>query len=527
MLLGLAGAVYLTWWFLVEKVLPGSFNPLLGRLLVVGYFFTAFALTALVPATRRYAEHLFYVGAVALTGHYFYLLHNNAEDMNWVLGVYVLVFALSVGVQSRAWLFTFSGLSFGLGILVWALEPLLQQTIFLPGLATINLLCVVVMLNRLRLLTDLSESTGRFQGLFDAAFEGVAVHDQGKIRDANAAFAALFGYSREQLIGMSVLELNAPECRALVAQQISEVPTNRYESVGQRKDGTRVPIEVSTKPHVYQGRQVRLAAIRDLSDAKRADEERNALVREQSARANAQEAIRLRDEFMSIASHELRTPLTSLQLQVETFVRKWRKASDVAALRDEVETFSLRAGRQLHRLNRLIEELLDISRFEAGKITLHPEELELETLVREAVDSLSEDLQRAGCKVEVRAAGPIRGFWDRLRLEQVTANLLRNAMIYGVGKPIEIEARSSDHHAMIRVRDHGIGIEKEKHEKIFLRYERAAPNANYGGLGLGLYIARQLVEAHQGTIRVDSEPGEGSTFSVELPLRALQGSGSK
>jgi PAS domain S-box-containing protein len=522
-MLGLGGFVYLAWWFAVEWTLPGSFNPLPGRLVVVAYFLIAFALSFVSREVKRRAEPLFYAGALLLVGHYFYLFSHNARDINWTVGTYVVVFALCVGVQSRAWLYAFAAFSFACGLLVWLREPTLQKTIFLPGLATILALCLSMLLSRIRLLQSLAESTGRFQSLFDATFEGVAVHEGGVIIDVNASFLSLFGYTREELIGRPVFELNALPYRDRVAMQIRDVPTGRYESVGLRKDGSEFALEISTKPHVYQGRVLRLAAVRDITDRQRAEQERMTLMQEQAARASAQEAVRLRDEFISIASHELRTPITSLLLHLEALVRQREtRHSD-----QDFDTYTARARRQLSRMTRLIEELLDVSRLGAGHLTLKRETVDLELLVREVVDTLSEDVQRAGCKIEIRSLGSVKGFWDRLRLEQVVENLMRNAITYGPGKPIELTLRGGrEGPIVLSIRDYGMGIDKSLQEKVFLRFERAVSARHYGGLGLGLYITKQIVDAHGGHVRVDSETGKGSTFFVELPSASskLQGS---
>jgi PAS domain S-box-containing protein len=516
-MLGLGGAIYLAWWFAVEALLPGAFNPLPGLLVVVGYFLSMFALTHVSDAFKRRAEQLFYFGALALVAHYFYLFHHNARDINWAVGAYVVVFALCVGVQSRVWLYLFAGFSFACGLAVFVLDPALQKTIFLPGLATILILCLAMLLNRLRLLARLAESTTRFQNLFDATFEGVAVQDRGEIVDVNAAFSELFGYTREELIGRSVIDLNAPEHRAHVAARIKDVPTGRYESVGLRKDGSRFTIEISTKPHVFQGRALRLAAVRDISDRLRLEEERVNVIQEQTARASAQEAVRLRDEFISIASHELRTPITSLLLQHDAFVSKWQGVQRP----EDVATYTARVRRQLNRLRRLVEELLDVSRLGAGRLTLKKEQVALESVVKDVLETLAEDLERAECPLDFRVASAVSGHWDRLRLEQVLENLLRNAITFGPGKPIEIRVDAdSEGQARLSVRDYGMGIDKVMQEKVFQRFERGVSTSHYGGLGLGLYIARQIIEAHHGTLSVESEPGQGSTFRIALPTKA-------
>ncbi|HEX5658135.1 MAG TPA: ATP-binding protein, partial [Polyangiales bacterium] len=503
----------LTWWFVCEWLLPGSFNPLLSRLAVVLWFFASFALASRWNAARRQSESLYYVGSLLLLSHYGYLLHHNAQDPNWILGAYVLVFALCASVASRRWLYALAVYSFAGSCVLIAVNAQLRTTIFLPGLTTILGLCMTVLLQRVRLLESLSENTARFQSLFDATFEGVAVHDQGIIVDVNGALAQMFGYTRDELIGRSADELSAPEVRERVAAHMRSSSGSRYEAIGLRKDGSQFALEISGKPHHYAGRLLRVTAVRDISDRQRAEQEHITRVHEQAARVSAQEALRLRDEFISIASHELRTPITSLLLNLEVFVPRWR-----AGQRD-FETYATRVRRSLRRMKRLVDELFDASRLDAGKLALTEEPVDLATVVHDVTEAMAEDLHRGGCGLTVHSGGDLHGVWDRLRLEQVLENLLRNALIYGAGKPIEVTVGDAGGRALMTVRDHGMGIAREHQERIFLRYERGVSVRNYGGLGLGLYIARQIVEAHGGLIRVESEPGEGATFTVELPMQ--------
>jgi signal transduction histidine kinase len=230
--------------------------------------------------------------------------------------------------------------------------------------------------------------------------------------------------------------------------------------------------------------------------------------------AAAQAAVAARDEFLSIASHELRTPLAALKLAVQNLKRMLGGGAGAAGRR------SLEAAeRQAGRLETLVAALLDVSRIQAGRLDLSLEEVDLGALVQETVAQFEEQLALSGCAVSVRAGGPLTGRWDRLRLGQVVTNLLSNAMKYGEGKPIEIEVEGDGERAQLSVRDGGIGLGPEAQRRIFQRFVRAASSRNYGGLGLGLYIARRLAEAHGGTVGVRSEPGRGSTFTLVLPLR--------
>lgn len=223
-----------------------------------------------------------------------------------------------------------------------------------------------------------------------------------------------------------------------------------------------------------------------------------------------EEAIRMRDDFLSIASHELNTPLTSVRLNLHA-LRKRELDADTAERIEITE-------RQVVRLSRLVSELLDVSRMAAGKMSIEPESVDLGELIGDTVTRLSAEILRSRSEVRVSVERRITGSWDRLRLEQVVNNLLVNALKYGDAKPIEIRVARTDEHAVIEVRDRGIGIAPDDRPRIFDRFERAVSAKHFGGLGLGLWIARQIVEAHGGTIEVASVVNEGSTFAVKLPL---------
>ncbi|MCY1042360.1 PAS domain S-box protein [Corallococcus sp. bb12-1] len=230
---------------------------------------------------------------------------------------------------------------------------------------------------------------------------------------------------------------------------------------------------------------------------------------------SAQESIRARDEFLSIASHELKTPLTSMKLRVQQMESALKRPQPLPM--DKVSRMLEVFEDQLRRLSQLAEHLLDVSRIHDQRLDLRREEMDLVAVAREVTGHLAAQLQNAGCALEWVAPEPVRGHWDRLRLEQVLLNLLTNAMKYGEGRPIHLEVTRHAQGARLIVEDHGLGIPSEAQGRIFERFERAA-SRNYGGLGLGLFITRQIVEAHGGSIRVESTPGLGAKFIVELPM---------
>lgn len=233
----------------------------------------------------------------------------------------------------------------------------------------------------------------------------------------------------------------------------------------------------------------------------------------------AQDAIRARDSFLSIASHELNTPLTSLSLNVQTLQRVLQQAGLDSLKQDTVNARLQAVQRQIRRLANLIHELLDVSRITAGKLRLEPEEVDLAGLARELTLRFSEEISRSGGELRLETPESVVGFWDRLRVEQILQNLLTNAIKYGRGLPIEVQVSVDAQWAQVVVRDQGIGIPPEDQVRLFQRFERLASERHFSGFGLGLWIVRQILDAMGGRIRLESEPGRGSVFTVELPLR--------
>ncbi|MFP2910438.1 GAF domain-containing protein, partial [Pyxidicoccus sp. 3LFB2] len=230
----------------------------------------------------------------------------------------------------------------------------------------------------------------------------------------------------------------------------------------------------------------------------------------------ARQAVRLREEFLSIASHELKTPISALQLQVQG-LQSAQERSPEGLTPERLRRGLELVGRQVKRQTQLVNTLLDVSRLSAGRLELHPEPLDLGALVREVAERFEPELTRTGTPLELVLAPDAHGQWDRLRLDQVLTNLVSNAVKYGRGQPVRMVLTATDGRMRLEVSDGGIGIAAEHLSRLFHRFERAVSERHYGGFGLGLWIARQIVEAMGGHIAVRSELGVGSTFTVELP----------
>lgn len=231
----------------------------------------------------------------------------------------------------------------------------------------------------------------------------------------------------------------------------------------------------------------------------------------------AREAIRVREEFISVASHELRTPLTPLALQAAAMQRIVSNDVPEGPVRAGLLSRVVVCARQVERMTRLLANLLDVTRLRANRLDLQLEPLDLRELVLEVATRFQEELLPRGRSLEVVAPEPLPGRWDRTRLDQVLTNLVSNAVRYGEAAPIVVTARATAAGIHVSVRDGGRGIPPEDVGRLFERFERATNSSANGGLGLGLYIVRRVVEAHGGRIAVETALGAGSTFTVELP----------
>ncbi|QRN94947.1 PAS domain S-box protein [Archangium violaceum] len=376
---------------------------------------------------------------------------------------------------------------------------------------------------RQRAEDSLRESEERFRIIFEQAGVGIAqVSREGRFVLVNPKLCDILGYTAEELRELTWAGITYPEDlpASLAQRQLLEepgTPSRRWEKRYIRKDGAVVWANLSSVAmHNPAGRiECFISVLQDITEHKRAEEERNRLYRE------AQEAIRARDVFLSVASHELKTPLTSLQLSLQQGLRGLRHQELVSTRYGRELTHLGLAEQQARRLGALINELLDVSQLATRGPELNLERVDLAELAREVVRREEARAARLGSKLVLETRGPVEGWWDTSRLEQVLLNLLSNAIKFGEGKPIEVKVDADAELAMLDVRDQGIGISPEAQSRIFERFERAVPERHYGGLGLGLWIARQIVHAHGGSLWVESTEGQGTTFHLRLPKAGL------
>lgn len=236
----------------------------------------------------------------------------------------------------------------------------------------------------------------------------------------------------------------------------------------------------------------------------------------QAAQAELERAVTMRDDFMSMVSHELRNPLNSVYLQAQ--LRRKMLGGPAPLDRESMLRMVARDERQIRSMIRLLDDMLDVSRLRTGVLAMVPKPFDLAELGRRVVEIISEQATPAGIAVTLQApdALPLEG--DEFRIEQVITNLLTNALRYGDGKPVAVTVGAGEGRAVVSVRDQGMGIAPADQERIFQQFERTEGSAQVPGLGLGLFIARQIVEAHRGRLEVRSELGQGAEFLLYLPL---------
>lgn len=382
--------------------------------------------------------------------------------------------------------------------------------------------------------TEAVEALRRSEATFAAAFNNGPViltitrMRDGRIVEVNERFLTTTGYSRDEVIGRTPTELGLwvnPQLRSEGLQYLSQGQVIREgEADFRMKDGSVRTCLLSGTVIEVNGERSILTALTDITERRRAEAERARLAEEnaqlyadeQRARAEAETAVRLRDEFLSVASHELRTPLAALLGSAQLLQRRAARDGSLGE-RDRRMLDAL--VEQAKRLSRMMSELLDVTQIAANRVTLDCQPLDLARLVRRVTEELRPSMASHLIRLELPAEpAPLLG--DELRLAQVVTNLLQNAVKYsGPGSEVMVRVEVEPAQLRLVVADQGIGIAPAELPRLFERYYRA-PNAGGGrvaGMGIGLYVVKQLVELHGGTVAVASVEGQGSVFTVTFP----------
>jgi PAS domain S-box-containing protein len=340
----------------------------------------------------------------------------------------------------------------------------------------------------------------------------------------NASAERMFGYTADEIIGQPITTIIPQERRAeedyILTRLRAGERVEAFDTVRMAKDGRHLDVSLTISPMKNAAGIIIGASkiARDIIARKQAEEERNRLLeREQTARAEAQEAVHLRDIFLSVAGHELRTPLTSLLGNVQLIQRRAEREG-ILAERDQ-RVFEVVIA-QTKRLNRMVEALLDVSRLEIGQLSLERALLDIRLLVQQVVNEIQPTLtQHTIASTAPEVSLMVEG--DMLRLEQVLQNLIQNAVKYSPnGGAIHVQVRQEGATACVDVIDNGIGIPEEAQARLFTRFYRAgnASAEHISGLGIRLYVVKEIVTLHGGTITFESIASVGSTFTVCLPL---------
>jgi PAS domain S-box-containing protein len=372
------------------------------------------------------------------------------------------------------------------------------------------------------LIERLEASERAFRAAFEQAAAGIAHVEptQGTFVRLNRRYCELLGYEAGALIGRSAADVTHPDDVAAEAEGVAKLlsgalATFEMDKRHLRKDGTCTWVRLYVSlVRDAAGEPEYLVAVVESIDARRAAQRQR-----EEALAHTREALRMRDDFLSVAAHELRTPLTPMRLQLEGLLRTLRTGHCESLPNPRFERRLEMAAHQVQRMDLLVSRLLDVSRLQSGgRLDLAREPVDLIELVAAIIQRHRGESERTHTDVRLEADGTLVCRLDRLRIDQVITNLLTNALRFCAGAPVRVAVGQRDGRALVAVIDQGPGIAAVDQGRIFERFERAVSARHFGGLGLGLWIAAELTRAHGGALTVDSEPGKGATFQLELPL---------
>ncbi len=355
----------------------------------------------------------------------------------------------------------------------------------------------------------------------------IGLNPTGNVINWNPQAESIFGWTKKETIGQDIGVLLFPKnyqkrfnrcLNNIFSVQNNTQGNRRFELEVLRKTGDLFSVEISVTPLQEEDERSLIVFVRDISERRNFEKKQLDLIKqEHEARQAAEQTVNMRDDFLSIAAHELKTPITPISIQLQ-MLERCLKDLGTEKINEKLLKMTQNSKFELDRLTNLIDELLDVSRINAEGLVLNIQEVNLGDRIHKIIERYREAALKKGTVINETLESNITGLWDLARIESAIENLITNAIKYGKGKPVAVTAGIKDKFAIITVKDLGIGISEKDKFKIFERFERAVSVKNFGGLGLGLYIARKIVEAHGGSIQVESELGQGSVFSVKLPL---------
>lgn len=407
-----------------------------------------------------------------------------------------------------------------LAIVSGAVLSVLAHTMRVRSLARLERLRIQDTERRLELdqaLTDLRQSEERFRTLSEGSQEGVVIHEDGRILEANLAFARLFGHEREELGGRLLRDFIKAESHPLASGRLNRADNPAWEALCMAKDGRPFPAELSATSIPYRGRTVQVTTVRDVTERKRIEEAERRDLLQRSEIDRLKEVSQFKTHMLNTMGHELNTPLTPVLLHLQVL-----KSGAFGPLNpDQQEAIEL-VDRNMDRLRALVQDSLDVARLQSGKLQLSKSRVDLAALVREVAASYRTTAETRSVGLDASAQEPLWVEADPRRLSQVIYNLLSNALKFtGKGGSVSVKTRREGDRAVLTMRDTGIGLTPEQMSRLFEPFSQVhdAQQGRPSGTGLGLYISRGIIEAHGGRLWCESSgAGQGSTFSFALEL---------
>ncbi len=517
---GIAGAVYLFWWFTVEVLLPGSFNPLMGRLLVVGLSGVLLGASYRSLWVARHLSTLFTVWVCVLVAHYCYLLVGNRGEPTWWVGAFVTFAASSMCLQSRREVALFSVFALGSVLYVAALEGQLRHSIYVPGLATILLLANVIKHSQVvaqvaTMQADVARNESRradeerlqLAAIVESSGDAIiATGLDGLIRSWNRGAERLFGYGMDEVVGRPVSILRLPGRQAEEAGAVEPLgrgePVAPFETVRRRKDGSDVDVSVTISPIRDSGGDLVGAsmAARDISRWKRA--EANVL----RAREAAETANRELEAFSYSVAHDLQAPLRGIDGFCQVLLEDYGNLLDATG-----QHHLRRVSDAAQHMGRLIDSLLALGRL--TRVDVRSEEVDLSELARATAVQLREG--QPDRAVEFVIADGLNEKGDLALLRATVENLLSNAWKFTRNQPkarIEFGSSRDEGKTAYFVRDNGAGFDMAFASKLFGVFQRLHTTSEFEGTGVGLATVQRIVHRHGGRVWAEGKVGEGAAF---------------